>query len=151
MPDFGALLNAPAGVAPKPKALPMGNYPGVIRSHELVAAPEGKNYKTIIRFHVNLTGWADNVSEADKVEPDGLGGTRPIDPTKRQLRRDFYDSQMFRLDDFIKSCGVVANGRTYAEVLPELTGARVICGVEPYISQKTGDEGNQINAITGAQ
>ena len=68
MPDFSKLLKAPAGVAKRAPALMPADYPGVIKSHELVGAPEGKDYKSIVRFHLGLTGWPDEVDEQDRVE-----------------------------------------------------------------------------------
>lgn len=148
MPDFSKLLNRPAGQAKSPKALIPGNYPGVVKSFEMLPAPEGKDYETIVRFHIGLTGWPDSVSDDDKMQDLG-DGMKPIDLAKKQLRRDFYDSSLKRLDDFIRSCGVEPNNRSYNEVLPELVGSHVIASVEQYLNQRTSDLGNQIGNLVG--
>ena len=150
MVDFSGLLKAPAGQASRPKPLPVGNYPGIIKSFSMEAAPAGKDYTAMVRFQVGLLDWPElGVSEEDKVQTQPDGSSRQIDLSKRQLRKDFYDNSLFRLDDFIKSCSVEINGRTYEEVLPELIGARVVVGVEQYLNQQTNDLGNQIRNLVG--
>ncbi len=144
MPDFSKLTSRPAGEAPKPKALPVGNAPGIIKSFELLPAPPGKDYESIVRFQLGLMDWPDTAGEDDKTH-DG----RPVDITKKQLRKDFYDTSLHRLDDLIKSCGVDPKGRTYAEVLPELVGCRVVIGIGQYLNQSTNEVGNQVNTLVG--
>lgn len=151
MPDFSKLLSTPAGQAKAPKVLVPGNYPGIIKSHELLPAPEGKDYTGIIRFHIGLTDWPDTATEDDKNQETGTGETKPIDLSKRQLRRDFYDNSLKRLDDFIRSCGVDMTGKSYQEVFPELTGCRVTAEVQQYLNQRTNELGNQIGNLTGQQ
>lgn len=151
MPDFSSLLKAPAGEAKKPKVLVIGNYPGIVKSFELMQAPQGKDYSMIVRVHVGLTGWCDNASEEDKQQEIRPGEFRPIDLSKRQLRKDFYDNSLYRLDDLIKSCGITPDGKTYEETLPQLVGAQLVVEVEQYLNQNTNDLGNQIKNIVGAQ
>ncbi len=156
MPDFSKLMNRPAGKAVGQKPLVPGNYPGVVKGHEILPGPAGKNYDTIIRFPIGLTGWCDNASEDDKLQPVADGSTAPIDLSKRQLRRDFYahtedPNSTKMLDDFIRSCGIDPAGRSYQEVLPELTGAHVIADVTQYLNERTNELGNQINKLYGQQ
>lgn len=151
MPDFSSLLKRPAGQAPKPKPLAYGNYAGIIKGHSLEAAPEGKEYTQIVRFQLGLLDWPEGMAEEDRVQDNGDGTTRPIALDKRQLRRDFYDNGLHRLDDFIKSCGIDMTGKTYEEVLPELTGTHVTIEVQQYLNQRTGDLGNQVGNLTGGK
>lgn len=149
MPDFSSLLQAPAGQAPRPVTLTPGNYAGVIKSFELKEAPPGKDYTKIVRIHIGVTGWPDNVADEDKQQKQVDGSFRPIDLSKRQLRRDYYDNGLYRLDDLIRSCGIESNGRTYEEILPELKGAAVVAEVQQYMNQSTNELGNQIGNLTG--
>lgn len=151
MPDFSKLANSKAGEAKKPKALPEGNYPAIIKGWSFEPAPAGKDYESIVRFNIGLTDWAETCSESDKIQDLGNGQSRPIDISKRQMRRDFYDNVLYRLDDFIKSCGVDMNGRTYSEVLPELVGKRVVAQVKQYLNQNTNEIGNNIGDLVGEQ
>lgn len=150
MVDFTQLLKRPAGQAPKPKALPIGNYPGVISKFELLPAPAGKDYQMIVRIHLGLTGWPDGISEDETLQPMGDGTSKPIDLSKKQLRRDYYDNSMYRLDELIKSCHIEPNGQSYEEILPQLIGAAVVVDVQQYMNQNTNEVGNQVGKLTGA-
>lgn len=150
MPDFSKLANAKAGEAKKPKALPEGNYSAIIKGWEFVPAPAGKNYESMVRFNLGLLDWPDSVPQ-DEREQDLGNGPKAIDLSKMSMRRDFYDNTLYRLDDFIKSCGVDMNGRTYSEVLPELVGKRVVAQVKQYLNERTSEIGNNIGDLTGEQ
>lgn len=152
MPDFGKLLKREAGKAPKPKPLVPGPYQGIVKSFELLDfAGKGKDYETVIRFHVALMNWPDAASEDDKNQDVGDGTTKPIDLSKRQLRRDFYDNSMHRLDEFLRAVGVEPAGRTYEECLPQVVGQLVIADVQQYLNNNTNEIGNQIGNLTGAK
>ena len=142
MTDFSALLKRPAGESKKPPALPVGDFPGIIKSHEL--GDNNKNKTPYVRFFVGLTGWPDEV-DADDREQDG----KPIDLSKKQFRKDFYlsDDALWRLDEFIKAMGVDATGRDYEEVLPELTGLQCTVEVQQYMNQNTSEIGNQVGNL----
>ena len=145
MPDFSTLLRKPAGEAKKPPALPAGDYPAVIKSHEV--GDQNKNRTPYVRFHVGLTGFPDSVSDDERKGADGS----PIDLSKKQLRRDYFltEDALWRLDEFIRSCGVESNGRSYEEVLPELVGASVLAEVQQYMNQSNNEIGNQIGKLVG--
>lgn len=151
MPDFSKLANAKAGEAKKPKALPEGNYLGIIKNFSFEPAPPGKDYETIVRFNLGLMDWPAEISDDDKQQDMGNNVFKPIDLSKRQMRRDFYDNVLYRLDDFIKSCGIEANGRSYSEVLPELQGKHVTVQVKQYLNERTSEIGNNVGDLTGVQ
>lgn len=150
-PNLSSLLKAPAGNAPKPKPLPLGNFPGVVSRYEFLPAPPDKDYSTIIRFHLKPTAWPDTISEDDKLQPMPDGTSKPIALDKRQLRRDFYDNSLYRLDEFLKSCGVEPNGRSYEECIPDAVGKDVMMEVQQYLNQRTSDIGNQVGNLVGVQ
>lgn len=150
MPDFSKLASAKAGEAKKPKAIPEGNYSGIIKGWSFEAAPAGKNYESTVRFNLGLLDWPDNTPDDEKTQDLGKGPV-PIDLSKMQMRRDFYDNVLYRLDDFIKSCGVEINERTYSEVLPELVGKRVIVQVKQYLNERTSEIGNNVGDLVGEQ
>lgn len=139
MPDFSQLLKKPAGEAKRPPALPAGTYPGIVSGQE--QGDSNRNKTPYVRFQVRLTGPADDVSQDELAD---------IDLAKRQMRRDYYltDDALWRLDEFIKSCGIPTEGRTYEEVLPEVIGQTVLVSVEQYLG--TNNEiGNQIGRLVG--
>jgi len=149
MVDFSTLLRKPAGQAPKPKALPPGDYTGAIAKFEV--GDNNKNKTPYVRFFLNLTGWPDSVDEADRTQ-DGPSGSHPIELGKRQLRRDFFltDDALWRLDELLRSCGIDPSGRSYEECLPEAAGAQVVVEVQQYMNQTSGEIGNQVGKVVGA-
>lgn len=140
MPVFSDLLKKPAGEAKKPEAFPAGNYPGIVKSFEV--GDNNKNKTPYVRFNIGLTG----VPDGDEFE--ALVGT---DLSKRSFRRDYYltDDALWRLDDFIRSCGIDPKGRAYEEILPDLVGVAVLVEVQQYMNQTNNEIGNQVGKLTG--
>lgn len=140
MPDFSTLLKKPAGEAKKPPALPAADYPGVVKSFEY--GDNNKNKTPYVRFSIGLTGLAEGV------DPSELEG---VDLSKRALRRDYYltDDALWRLDEFIRSCGVEPSGKSYEEIIPALVGAQVMVEVQQYLNQTNNEIGNQVGKLLG--
>lgn len=141
MPDFSALLKKPAGEAKKPPVLPIGDYGGVVKSQEV--GDNNRNKTPYVRFGLVPTEWPEDVAEADR--PEG------VDLNKRQLRKDFFltDDSLWRLDEFIRSCGIEPNGRPYEEILPEIIGQPVTIQMNHYTNQQTGELGNNVGDVVG--
>jgi hypothetical protein len=156
MPDFSTFTSRPAGTAPKPKTLVVGNYPGIIKNYELVPAPAGKDYQLIVRVNVGLLDWpAEGISDDDKLQDNGTGGKEPVNLSKKQFRKDYFfkesdASSLHRLDELIRSCGIEPSGRSYLEVLPDLQGAHVTVALGQYLNQNTNEPANQVNDLKGA-
>lgn len=142
MVDFSSLLRKPAGEAKKPPALPIGDYPAVIKSFEL--GDQNKNKTPYVRFHVGLLGWAESIPESERIAE--------VDFSKKQMRRDFFltEDSLYRLDEFLRSVGVRMEGRNYEEVLPDAIGANVLAEVQQYINQSNSEVGNQIGLLKAA-
>lgn len=146
--DMKSLLQKPAGSAPKPQALPVGNYGGKITRYEY--DNKNKNQTPYVRYSVIFHTWPDNVSEDEKVMVDGEGVAHPIDLTKRSLRKDFYltDDALWRLDEFLKSMGL--EGGSYEELIPKAVGLDVVGEVQQYVNQSTSEIGNQLGRLLPA-
>lgn len=141
MPDFSALLKKPAGEAKRPPLLPVGDYHGVIRSHEM--GDNNQNHTPYVRFTVVLTEWPEDV------EPEDREG---IELNKRQMSRDFFftEDALWRLDEFIRSCGIDPQGRPYEEILPELIGQPVTAQIQRGLSRRReGEFYNNIGEVVG--
>jgi hypothetical protein len=140
MPDFSNMLRKPAGEAKRPKALPVGDYKGVVKSYEL--GDNNKNKTPYVRLGLVLTDWPETFTSADIPED--------VELSKRQLRKDLFTTEdsLWRLDEFIKSCGIVPDGRVYEEVLPELIGQPIVIDVRTYINQ-AGEVGNAVETVIG--
>jgi hypothetical protein len=153
MPDFSQLLRKPAGEAKKPPLLPSDDYPGVVKGHELGDA--NKNKTPYVRFSLGFTGWGENVPDSwDEVDEAGKVyqvTKADVDLSKRQQRRDFFftDDALWRLDEFIRSCGIEAQGRSYEEILPELTGCPVLIEVQQQLNQTNNNMFNQVGKVVG--
>lgn len=145
MSDFASLLRKPAGQGKKPPVLDVGNYPGVVKSFEV--GDKNKNKTPYVRFHLQPTGWPDGASP--QVHEDGT----PIDLTKRQMRRDYFltDDAVYRLDEFLRSCGIDLTGRGYDECLPEANGKAVVIEVKQYMNQTSNEPGNEVGSVVGTE
>lgn len=140
MVDFSQLLDKPAGEAKRPKALPIGDYDGMIKGFE--PGDANRNKTPYVRFTFVLTGWPQTVMPDEQID---------IDLTKRTLRRDFYltEESMWRFDNFIKSCGIDPRGQTYAELLPMMISQPVVIQVQHYLNQQTNDIMNTVGEVVG--
>ena len=144
--SFSSLLNKPAGEAPRPKALPIADYPGVIKTWE--AGDSNKNKTPYIRFGIVLTGWPDTVDQAERQAEDGSA----IDISKRTYRSDFYmtEDAQYRLDDLIRASDIDPSGQSYNAVLPHLVGKPVIVSMGQRFIEDTGETINQVNRVVAA-
>lgn len=145
MPNFAELLNKPAGQAKKPTVLDAGDYPVVIKGHEF---GESSNKKTpYVRFNLGVLGWPEGATPQTDEEGD------VVDLSKKSLRRDFFltDDALYRLDEFLRDeLGIAVEGRSYAETLPETTGAQCIADVRQGINQNTNALFNDVAGLRKA-
>lgn len=141
MPDFTKLLGKSAGSAKKPVALDQGDYPAIIKSHEM---GESRQKKTpYVQYNLGYTGWPDGA------EPQTDASGEEIDVTKKQGNVKFFltEDAMFRLDDFLRGLGIDLDGKTYLEAIPEAEGMAVLVEVGQYLNQDTGETANQVNKV----
>lgn len=153
MVDFSQILSRPAGEAKRPPPLPPGDYYGLVKSYEL--GDNNKNKTPYVRLAIGLNDWPDN-SEDEWTHADKDGTSQAVckadvDLSKRQMRRDYYftDDALWRLDEFIRSCGIDPRGRSYTEVIPELVGQPVMVEVQQYLNERNNETGNQIGKLVG--
>jgi hypothetical protein len=141
MVDFSSLLRKPAGEAKKPPALPAGDYRGIVKSYEL--GDNNKNKTPYVRIHVTL------VSFPDDMDDDEIRGS--VDLSKRAQRKDFYLSEdsMWRLDKFLRSCGLELSGRAYDEVLPELVNSEVVAVLKQRLNHETSEPMSFMDDVVG--
>ena len=153
MPDFSTLLKKPAGEAKKPPTLPAFDYYGIIKSYEV--GDNNRNKTPYVRLQIALTQWPDNMPDdwsVSDAEGKMITYTKAdVDLSKRQMRRDFYltEDALWRLDEFIRSCGIDPRGRDYEEIIPELVGQPITVEVQQYLNQNTNEIGNQVGKTVG--
>lgn len=139
--DFKDLLKINLDDVEKPKPVPAGTYTGRIAKYEF---NESSNKKTpFVRYYVQLTG-----AEAD-VDSDALEG---INLAEKQLRKDYYITKdaLYRLKDFLGSCGIEVQGRALGETIPESLNASVILDVKQRNSEDGKDIFNDVGDMRGA-
>lgn len=149
MPDFTAFLNRPAGKATRPPALAPEVYPGKITAHEY--GDNNRNRTPYVRYQITLTDWPPSLPHEKRVYKDREGKEVDIDISRVRLRRDFYltEEAFWRLDEFLRSCGVNLEGMSYEEACPQVIGADVKVEVQQYLNQNTNEMGNQVGRVFG--
>jgi len=120
-PNFRALLEKPLDNIERPKPIPAGTWYGQISKYDFGESREKKTPYLEIETRLQRPG-----DDIDQLELEG------IDISKlRSMRTNFYltDDALYRLKDFMESCGVQTAGRTIMEALPDIMSAEVICSV----------------------
>lgn len=140
MPDFKSLLSKPVDSIERPKAWPPGTYFGMVKGYELT---ESRQKKTPgVQFNFTITSAGEDISAED------LDG---IELGKRPFRTTFYltlDSE-YRLKEFIASCGIPTEGRTFAELLPECQGREVVLDIQQRPSEDGTEIFNDVKSVKG--
>lgn len=154
-PNFSSMLRKPAGQAKKPDALPVGDYPGIVKSYEV--HDKNKNKTVQVDYQVAYLGWPESVSDDQRVVTSDDGTQRSIDLSKRQSRKAFYifnqdgseADDLWKLDEFLRSCGIEPKGRSYEELIPEAVGKRVIAPVTQKYDEGKNETFNNIGKLVG--
>lgn len=139
--NFNHLLSKPADDVKRPPLLPAGTYHGRVSSHKF---DESANKKTpYCRYQIDIQ------SAGADIEPSMMDG---IDLSKRQLRKDFYltDDALWRLKDFLVSCGIPSHGRSMAEMVPDAINQPVILSVTQRKVENSDEFFNEIGDLKGA-
>lgn len=123
MPDFKDLLNKKVDEQERPALLPAGSaYEGIVTGYDLTEA-QNEAKTPMVRFSIKLTGPSEELSDEDLLDEKG----KEIKVTDRRMRQDFWltDEDLWKLSEFIKTCGIDTAGRGFAETLPETRNAPV--------------------------
>lgn len=146
--DLSSLLKRPANAALKPQALPIGDYPGIIKSFAF--DDKNRNNTPYVRFQLGLLDWPESVSQEERGQtgPDGVFVL--TDLSKRNMRTDFYltEDAFYRLTDLCKSCGLDA-GQEYDVLIPQLVGQRVTVTIQQDVNQQTSEIFNKVAKVFG--
>lgn len=153
--DFSGLLSKKVDDAKRPPVLPVGTYEGIVQKW----SPDEANLKDgrkvpLVRFNIQLTAPTDEIDPADLVDADG----KPIEVNGKRVRSEFWmDGESdFRLSEFIQSCGIDTEGRSYRETLPETINAPVLVTLTQTQSKDKVDKDgnpemyNNVGRIVGA-
>ncbi len=141
MPNFHELLSKPAGQAKKPQALPVGDYPGVIKGY--TTGETNNDKKTpFVRFNLGITDWPEGAEP--QLKEDGT----PVDLSTKALRRDMYltPDALWRLDELLRGLGLAIEGASYEDLLPQTVGNSVLVEVRQYLS-RDNEVGNEVQQV----
>lgn len=144
MPDFKTLLQKPVTSAERPKPKAPGTYNGMVQRFEFGEAGEKKT--PYVRYHIN------NVSPGPEVDMEE-NARNGIDLAKWSPYKDFYltDDSIYRLREFIESCKIPVDGRSFNETIPEVVGKPVQFEVVNTPSKKNPlDIFSNVGDISGA-
>lgn len=143
--NFNHLLNKKMDEVERPALLPVGTYEGVIKGSEFGEA-RNEDKSPICTFQIQITGTTEDIDPEDLVDSKG----KPIDPAGRRFRRDFFltEDSLWKLKEFLESCGISTDGRSFGEAIPEAKNAPVLVTLNTAES-KGGDTFNNIQRLTG--
>ncbi len=144
-PDFSQLLKTNLDTIKKPPTLPAGTFHGRISKYEFGESQEKKT--PYLRLHLQLLSPGADIASEDMSDSDG----RPIDLAKRQMRKDYFltEDAMYRLKEFIESCGISTAGRSLDVTIPELLNAPVLVGVIQSNSRDGTEQYNNVQTLKG--
>ena len=135
-PDWERLLGKDLEQIERPKPLPVGTYTMQVESHRF---DESSKKKTpFVEFTFICIGADSDVDSEQLAEIKDL--------SKRKFREAFYltEAAEYRLKEFLEMAGVsVGGGRTFADALPDTTGATV----KAYFRQTPTDDGHMRSEI----
>lgn len=146
MPDFSKLLQKSVTSAERPKPKAPGSYNAVVKGHEFGESAQKKT--PYVRFHLNNVSPGPEVDQQENI-------ANGIDLTKWTPYKDYFltDDALYRLREFIESCGISVEGRSFNETIPEVVGKPVIFECVNTTSAKEGKEAtifSNVGDLTGA-
>ena len=128
MTDFNALLDKQVDKAERPKPTPAGTYTFAVKKHEF---GESKQKKTpYVEFTVGLIAPGQDVDQAELSQVENWN--------QREMRLTFYltEDSLFRLREFSEHCGLDISGKTFSQIIPDLTGCQFTGMVEHQVSTR---------------
>lgn len=127
--DFKQLLNKKVDDAKRPPLLPPGDYEGLVKAWKV----DERDYKQgdgpvpVVSFLCQITAAGDGVDAEDLKDAEG----KPFDPAGRRYSVDFSlkAEEDYRLSEFLQSCGIDTEGRSFGETLPDTMNAPIFMTV----------------------
>lgn len=147
-PNLAALLSADAGSVKRPVPFNDGTYYGAVKGFQFVESDKKKTPG--VEYEVELTHAAEGT---DLTGYDEDGEVVTLNPAGKRYKSTFWltDNSLFMLKDFIKSCGIEVEGRSFQELIPQVIGQPVICSITKSPSKREGGGFyNNLEKIVGA-
>jgi len=139
--DSRTLLQKPADEIKRPPVLPAGTYHGIVKSYEFKKSKEKQTPYVEVILGLQAPG--------DGIDPETVIG---IDFSKKQLRKSYFltEDAIYRLKEFLESCGHPTTSRTLGEVIPEMVNSPVLIEVTQRNSQDGSEIFNDAGNVKGA-
>lgn len=136
--NFSSLLEKPVTSAERPKPKPPGTYTGTTKA--FVFGESQKKKTPYVRFTVA------NVQPGPDVDASALEEVGDLN--KWSPSEDFYltDDSLYRLREFLESCDVKVEGRSFKETIPEAVGMPV--QFECYMEQTTNEQTGEVSIFS---
>lgn len=146
MTNLASLLNTKASDAKPPVQLPDGTYFGIVQGFEYITSKQKKTPG--VEFTVQITHAHDDV---DLSEFEAEGGKL----TEKKFSRGgctFYlsENSIFMLKNFIESCGIDTEDRSFGELIPQVVGQAVVLDIEKQPNQQGTGYFNNVKSMRGA-
>lgn len=137
-PNFGSLLDTKADDVERPKARPEGSYLFVVKGMPRMDK-SSKKQTEFVEFTLACVKAGNDVDEEMLKEAGGIADWT--------TRATYYltDGALWRLKDFLESCGITVEGRTLREALDDTPN----CQVGGYIKHEPSQDGETIFARLG--
>lgn len=123
--DFKQLLNKKVDDAKRPPLLPAGDYEGVVKAWKAaeIDYKQGDGPQPVVEFNCQITAPGEGVDQEDLRDSEG----KPFDPAGRRFQVQFSlkAEEDYRLSEFLQSCGIETEGRSFGESLPDTTNAPI--------------------------
>lgn len=127
--DFKQLLSKKVDEAKRPPLLPAGDYEGVVKEWKVteVDYKQGDGPQAVVVFNCQITAPGEGVDIEDLKDEEG----KPFDPAGRRFQVNFSlkADEDYRLSEFLQSCGIDTEGRSFGETLPDTRSAPIFMTV----------------------
>lgn len=133
MPDFTKLMDTDLDEIKAPPAWPAGHYPARITGW--TQGESSQKHTPYVRVTVGLMGWPDDLDD-DSKEGFTLEG--------KTFNCDYYEAQMPRLRDALKSIGATG---TLREALEGAVGSDITVDVTQEMGQRDGQLLNRASLL----
>lgn len=151
--NLSHLLQKPRKEIEKPKPLPNGDYPGVVKGFEYREAKTKDGHASgIVRFNVQLTDWPEDFDEDQKLTDDNGNVVSP----KRLLPKDIWlknnegQEDLWPLESFLRSLGI--ESESLEEGIPLAVGKTVLATVKQTANKETGEmEYTNLGKVVGTE
>lgn len=142
-PQLASILDRQYGDAERPKPLPVGTYRTVVTGAPRFDKSARKG-TPFVEFTLKFLSAEDDVDEDDLAHALTKKSGETVPLSSKTTRVTFYETEdaIWRLDEFIKHCGVDAEGMSRRQAIAECQN----CEVLVFMKHTPSEDGEQMYA-----